>query len=128
MTHILIVESALFLGRVVGLTLLDAGFQVALVKEPEDVLERLQENPPQLIVFNTGLPAEAKSAFIRSWREQAPDVKVLEISENPLIIASPSSSLDVGRADRYLTTPFRWERLPDVVRECLGEPPDSASA
>ena len=119
MSQILVVEGELFLGRLVGLTLLEAGFEVALVKEPEDVHERLSSTAPDVIVFNTGLPAGRKSEFIRGWRATREEIKVVEISEYPLIAAADTTSVDVGKADVYLTPPIRWEALPDVVRQCL---------
>nr|ANA08033.1 hypothetical protein 5G4_004 [uncultured bacterium 5G4] len=82
--------------------------------------ERIASQDHNLIVFNTGMPAEQKSAFIRRWREERPGIKVLEISNLPYIW-HPIPIGEVGAADRYLPIPFDLEKLTTVVEECLNE-------
>jgi CheY-like chemotaxis protein len=81
--RILLVENLERMGHLIALCLIDCGYEVAKVGSPEEVSERLAEQDHDLVVFNTGLPAEQKSAFIRRWREEKPAVKVLEIPTSP---------------------------------------------
>ena len=123
MARILLIENHSSLGRLIGLYLLDAGYEVSKVETPEEAEGRLADpSHPDVIVFNTGLPPEQKSAFIYGWRQRAPGTKILEISEDPLIVAPGASTLErVGAADAYLTTPFDFARISEVITECLGQ-------
>jgi DNA-binding response OmpR family regulator len=108
------------MGHLIAVCLIDAGYEVARVNTPEEVSERIASQDHNLIVFNTGLPVEQKSSFIRGWREERPGIKVLEISNVPYIWR-PMPIGEVGAADRYLPIPFDLEKLGAVVEECLSE-------
>src|SRR6185295_4482891 len=117
--RILLVENLATMGHVIGAYLMDAGFEIARVTTPDEATERLDLAPPDLIIFNTGMPAEMKSSYINQWRARAPATKILEISEYPLIIAPTINPSDVGAADMYVPIPFDFDRLPEFVAECL---------
>src|SRR4051812_36813645 len=115
MAHVLLVESEATLGKVLGWYLLEDGFQVSRVANPEDVAAKLGAEPAaDLILFNTGLPTESKSVFIRSWRELAPEVRVLEVSEDGFFRASQAVDLSqIGFPDAFVNIPIDWSKLPD---------------
>ena len=118
--RILLVENLATMGHVIGAYLMDAGFEIARVTTPDEATERLELQQPDLIIFNTGLPAELKSSYINRWRAVAPATKILEISEYPLIVAGGSLlASEIGAADMYVQIPFDFDKLPDFVAECL---------
>jgi len=117
----LLVENQSSLGRFVGMALMEAGYAVSKVSTPEEVGPMLAPSPPDLIIFNTGLAVEDKSMFIYTWREQVPALKVLEISEEPLI-KTGASSIDLATLDApnaILSIPFTLEELPAKVEALL---------
>jgi DNA-binding NtrC family response regulator len=118
--RILLVENNSLLGRLLSMYLLDDGHEVSRVNGASETQERLLDSSLDLIIFNTGLPAEEKARFINSWREVAPTVSVLEISVSPLIIANAGTDFDaVGKPDAYLPIPLDFDALPDVIKDCL---------
>ena len=117
--RILLVENLATMGHVIGAYLMDAGFEIARVRTPDEATERLGLQQPDLIIFNTGMAAEMKSSFINQWRGIAPATKILEISEYPLIISPTVQPSEVGAADMYVGIPFDFDRLPEFVEESL---------
>jgi DNA-binding NtrC family response regulator len=120
MSRILLIENQTRLGVFMGMRLMDAGHDVGKVETPDLVAERLSSGPPDVIVFNTGLPAREKADFISSWREACPRVKILEVSENPLIIGRQTEDLErVGAPDAFLEIPFDFSDLIVAVDDLM---------
>ena len=118
--QILLIENVSGLGRVLGISLLEAGYAVSKVNQPEDVEARIVNSPVDVVVFNTGLAAQLKSDFIHGWRQVAPTIKILEISEEPLIKSAAGIDMEkVGAPDGYLAIPFLIEELPNAVESLL---------
>jgi hypothetical protein len=59
------------------MSLLDAGHEVAKVATADEVADRLLHEPPDIVLFNTGLPAALKSDFISSWRTLGAASKII---------------------------------------------------
>jgi DNA-binding response OmpR family regulator len=68
MARLLLIENQTRLGAFMGMSLMDDGHEVAKVQTPEEVAGRLSDSTPDLLIFNTGLPAREKSEFIAAWR------------------------------------------------------------
>jgi len=120
-SRILLIENLERMGRMLAMYLLSAGYELASVVSPDAVEERLLVNPPDLIIFNTGLDAAEKSLFINRWRQTAPTIKVLEISPNPLIVRPSIRPAEVGAPDLYLDIPFKLDELGQAIETCLGQ-------
>jgi DNA-binding response OmpR family regulator len=123
--RILLIEHLERLGRVIALYLLSAGYELATTSDPEAVEPRLVTDPPDLLIFNTGMAAEEKSFYISRWRGAVPNLKVLEISPNPYIWASHVQPKDVGAPDLFLDVPFDLDELGAAVEGCLNAPGDA---
>src|SRR5215207_674676 len=67
--RILLIENLERMGRMIALYLLSSGYELATTSDPEAIEPRLITDPPDLIIFNTGLEAAQKSAYINRWRE-----------------------------------------------------------
>ena len=120
MPRILLVENNTLLGRLLGVYLLEAGYEVARVSQPEETAGRLLDSRPDLIIFNTGLPPEEKSRYIHGWRELAPEARVLEISESPLITDTSDVDLErLGKPDACLPMPLDFDLLVETVADSL---------
>ena len=73
-----------------------------------------------VVVFNTGLSPQLKSDFIYGWREVVPTIKILEISEEPLIKSAAGIDMQkVGAPDAYLAIPFLIDELPAAIEALL---------
>ena len=129
MAQILVIENQTRLGAFLGMALMDAGHDVGMVATADLVTERLAASAPELIIFNTGLPAKEKSELIAAWRDANQAVKVLEISENPLIIATGAEDMSkVGAPEAYLGIPFDFAEFLRLVTEMVpGMPSDDAT-
>jgi DNA-binding response OmpR family regulator len=114
------------MGRMIALYLLSSGYELATTNDPDAVEPRLVTDPPDLIIFNTGMQAEIKSSYISRWREAMPNIRIMEISPNPYIWSSSVAPQDVGAPDRFLDIPFDLEGLGQAVKECLASPADES--
>ena len=118
--RILLVENLeRMMGRMIALYLLSSGYELTTTDEPESVEPRLITDPPDLIIFNTGLEADTKSSYISRWREAAETVKILEISPDPYIWSRNLAPEQIGAPDRYLEIPFSLEGLGAAIEQCM---------
>lgn len=120
MPRILVIENNTTLGAFISLDLIDGGYEVSKVGDPSLVAERLLENAPDLIIFNTGLPSREKAEFIGAWRQLSSTVKVLELSENPLIVGRDGEDPNlIAAPDGFLGIPFQFNELEEAVATTL---------
>jgi len=125
-SRILLVENLEGMGRMIAVYLLSSGYELATTNEPDSVEPRLVTDPPDLIIFNTGMEAETKSSYISHWREAVPQLKILEISPNPYILRGNVPVQEIGAPDRFLDIPFDLDGLSAAVEECLRAPSDDS--
>ncbi|HWO72382.1 MAG TPA: hypothetical protein VNN21_02385, partial [Dehalococcoidia bacterium] len=92
MARILVIENQSLLGKWIGLNLADAGHIVIQVRQPEDAHAQIQTSSPDLVIFNTGLPAAIKGAYVRRWRQLRPETRILDITDETEAGASAGSS------------------------------------
>lgn len=114
MASVLLIENDAPLVRLMAWFLLEAGFEVSKVPDPDRALEYVRATPPSVIVFNTGLADEAKASSIVLLRDAAPSSGVLDVSDH----AWPEKPGDTG-ADRYLQLPFHADAFIEAVNELI---------
>jgi DNA-binding response OmpR family regulator len=95
--------------------LLQDGFDVTVASGPHAVAGG-QAARPDVIVMNTGMPAESKRIWIAGLRYLVPDVKIVDLPSGP-----HDAEYDSG-ADAYLREPFRLDALHAIVETLLGRP------
>jgi len=115
--RILVIENQSLLGKWIGLNLADAGHVVIQVRRPEEAHVQIETSRPDLVIFNTGLPAEVKGLFIRHWRELQPKTRVLDITDDA--DGAEAGPGGWSEADSYVRVPFMMERLIEVVEGLL---------
>jgi CheY-like chemotaxis protein len=103
------------------------GFEIRRARNGKEALERLEPDPPQLILLDLMMPVMDGWEFAQRMRQKPP-----AISKIPLIVLSAdrnvgSKALDIG-AVGHLAKPFELNDLLDMVRRALKGPPPTAEA
>src|SRR6266568_1990978 len=115
MAMVLIIEFEPHELRLMGWTLLEAGFEVASASSIDGAVERTERLRPAVIVFNTSVPPEAKARCIQVLRAVNAASRVINVYE-PVTGQGP----DIP-ADAYLEKPFVAQELIATIRKLLGE-------
>ncbi|MDC0708483.1 response regulator [Stigmatella sp. ncwal1] len=102
------------------------GFEIRRARNGEEALDRLEPDPPQLILLDLMMPVMDGWEFAQRMRKRPP-----AISSIPLIVLSAdrnvgSKAVDIG-AVGHLAKPFELNDLLDMVRHAL-EPASKAIA
>ncbi len=125
--RILIVEDERVTRRTLELLLAGQGYQVVTAVDGSEALAEAQDNPPDLILLDLGLPSDPFGGGnfdgfgVMQWlSRRMPDKKI------PIIVltarqdaASRKTAYDLG-ADLYMTKPFEAEQLFKAIRIVLG--------
>jgi DNA-binding response OmpR family regulator len=106
-TKILIIERDDPRLRLLEWGLREEGLEVAHASDPATA-ERAGARP-DVIVFNTGMPAPSKRAWIDSLRYMVPGVRVVDLAAE-----GEQGTRDSG-ADAYLAAPFRIDELQSII-------------
>ena len=101
------------------------GFEIRRARNGKEALERLEPDPPRLILLDLMMPVMDGWEFAQRMRQKPP-----EISRIPVIVLSAdrnvgSKALDIG-AVGHLAKPFELNDLLEMVRRALkgsGSPP-----
>jgi CheY-like chemotaxis protein len=98
------------------------GFEIRRARNGKEALERLEPDPPQLILLDLMMPVMDGWEFAQRMRQ-----KPAAISSIPLIVLSAdrnvgSKALDIG-AVGHLAKPFELNDLLEMVRRALKEGP-----
>jgi len=115
MAMILIIEFEPHELRLMGWALLEAGFEVASESSIDGAIERTERLRPEVIVFNTSVPPEAKARRIQVVRAINAESRVINVYE-----PTPGRGPDIP-ADAYLEKPFGAQDLIGTIRKLLGE-------
>lgn len=117
---VLIVDDEPMARTLLRLMLVRSGYEVIEAEDGADALEKIQADPPDLVILDVMMPGMDGLKVCASIR------KDLQLSELPVIMLSAKSDiigihegLDVG-ANKYLTKPVSPEELSRHVREVLG--------
>ncbi|MDY7224827.1 response regulator [Hyalangium rubrum] len=105
------------------------GFEIRRARNGKEALDRLEPDPPQLILLDLMMPVMDGWEFAQRMRQRPP-----AISGIPLIVLSAdrnvgSKALDIG-AVGHLAKPFELNDLLEMVRRALkgGKPPETPRA
>lgn len=120
MSKVLLIEDSPPLSRIIDWILTEAGHDVRVVTTPEACDQEARLSPPDVVVFNTGMPFEDKLEHIGCIREAAPDARIVELhqsgSGSTAAGAPRTSGVQTGGVvDGYLSVPFHADDLLHVV-------------
>lgn len=96
------------------------GYSVATAEDGEAGLQAIQDNPPDLVLLDIGLPKMDGWELLRRLRDDGVDVK-----DTPVVVVTADTSTGGEvRADRFgcldfITKPVEPRRLLDRVQEAL---------
>ena len=117
MAAVLLIENDVPIVRLMAWYLIDAGFEVSKAATPAEASERLLRRAPSegaVIVFNTGIAAAERKAWIQNWHDQNPCFQVLDVTESEAARHLPN----VG-ADASIRLPFEAETFVTMVGELM---------
>jgi CheY-like chemotaxis protein len=116
----LVVEDEAALGAAVAEALADAGFAVQLARDGQEALERVREQPYDLIVCDLKMPRLDGPAFYRTLEEHhAPmDRRVIFVTGD--VAGTEAERFLEETGCRWLPKPFRLKDLLKVAGEMLG--------
>ncbi len=125
--RVLVVEDSQVIQRLIEVCLRPAGFEVETRDDGPSGLQAAQENPPDLLILDVGLPKmdgwEVLSRLRSDLRTRNLTVLVLTAHAQE----ETRERADRGGADAFLTKPFRPNDLRRVVTQ-LVRPDAGASA
>ncbi len=103
------------------------GFEIRRARNGKEALERLEPDPPQLILLDLMMPVMDGWEFAQRMKQ-----KPTAISSIPLIVLSADRNVgnkatDIG-AVGYLAKPFELNDLLEMVRRALKEGPRTPPA
>lgn len=103
------------------------GFEIRRARNGKEALEKLEPDPPQLILLDLMMPVMDGWEFAQHMRHKPP-----AISSIPLIVLSAdrnvgSKAMDIG-AVGHLAKPFELNDLLEMVRRALKGSPPTAQA
>lgn len=103
------------------------GFEIRRARNGKEALERLEPDPPQLILLDLMMPVMDGWEFAQRMRQKPP-----EVSSIPLIVLSADRNVgpkaqDIG-AVGHLAKPFELNDLLEMVRRALKEGPSHPPA
>ncbi len=114
-TKVLVVEDDDDLRHLFRVTLALAGFDVAEARTGLEALERIDHNPPDLVVLDLGLP-EISGAVVREQiaaHAHTRDVPVV-------VVTGSDANLDALDVNCVLRKPVSPAQLVSTVQSCLG--------
>lgn len=113
---VLVVDDEPPIRRFLRTSLFAQGFRILEVETGAEALERLQGNPPDVVLLDLGLPDADGLDIIRSVRSHS-TVPIIVLSSRSNEQAKVSA-LNLG-ADDYVTKPFGMEELIARIRTAL---------
>lgn len=117
--RILLVEDDDSFRRALAEVLAARGFDVTPCSDAAAALERLQEDPVDLVVTDVVMPGMRGDALIRDIRKTFPHVPTIAITA----FGSIENAVETTRAGaaEYLTKPFRTQALLEAMERALDE-------
>ncbi len=109
MADVLLIETDIQLARLMEWIIEEAGHRVRTVLRPADAKAELVAAAPDVVVFDSGASVDEKRLLIRSFRDVAPGVLVIDMHEN-----ASHPTHDTG-ADDYIDKPFHADDLTAAI-------------
>jgi DNA-binding response OmpR family regulator len=109
--RILIAEDNAHLRNLFGKVLRNAGFEVILASDGSQVLEHIQDDLPEAIILDLGMPGASGQQIIHMLRQQQgiKNVRIVVVTGNHLAVDSAEADM----ADLFLVKPISTH---DLVR------------
>jgi DNA-binding response OmpR family regulator len=125
--RILVVEDEPKVANAISQGLTDAGYDASVVASGEDALDRLQEEPCDLLLLDLSLPGASGLDVLAALRQRGADSRVLILTARDTL-EDRIVGLESG-ADDYLVKPFAFAELLARIRALLrrGRPTDVRS-
>lgn len=121
MTTVLVIEDEPALSRLISWSLLDAGFEVAIVPDGDRAIDKVRTYRPDVIIFNTVIDPPKKNAVMQALRDLTPRSRILDVSEEKNLRArgmiQPSEGDTI--ADAALDIPLPADRLIAAINDLL---------
>ena len=124
--RILVVDDENDIRRFLCMALEDAGFQVESAADGHEALEKVKQNPPDLISLDLVMPKKSGARFYQDIQRNK------EWSKIPVIIVTGHAHDDLGKTDFeeltmsgpgiYLEKPVKPDNYVAAVRKMLGMP------
>lgn len=113
MAQVLVVDDDPIVRRLVGLTLTDEGYDVAVAEDGEEALRLAAETPPDVIVLDLEMPLLDGRAAFRELRQRGVRAPILVLSANGAHAAKQELSADAAMDKPFdpLELVRRLERL-----------------
>jgi len=123
MASVLVIEDEQPLTRIITWALIEAGYEVAAVAETGSAIAKVGAWQPDVIVFNTVIEDDVKSRALDEMRQLAPNVLVVDVSEEKNIRARGliTRSMDGAKADAKLSMPVPTDALVAAVHDVLAK-------
>jgi CheY-like chemotaxis protein len=117
---LLLADGSLTIRRVIELTFADAGIRVVTVADGREAIERIQREPPDVILADVGMP-ERDGYEVATFVKQTPALAHIPV----LLLAGALEPVDDEKArqsgaDGVLVKPFEPQVAVSRVRELLG--------
>jgi DNA-binding NtrC family response regulator len=115
MASVVLIENDAPIVRLLGWFLVDAGHAVVAIDNVMAATEHVRTELPDVVVFNSSLPASAKLPFVSEWRQIHPRLGVVDVSRRSATLErAPYTG-----ADAYLQMPFDADHLLSAISDVL---------
>ena len=118
---ILLADDSLTIQKVVELTFADTQYHVVAVSSGDELLEKLPEVQPEVVICDIIMPEKDGIETIMDMKREQHDLKVLAISGGGR--AEPDNYLESARllgADATMKKPFTHQEMLETIDELLG--------
>lgn len=123
MARIFIVDDEKIIRMLLKEMLLKAGFQVEAFSNPLEVLARIEQEPPDLLITDIFMPEKSGLEMILELRQTHTDLKIIAISgDSPGSEGAYKESLEVAEAlgsARIIEKPFTAVQVVQAVKNAL---------
>lgn len=116
MSRILAVEDSLTIRLLLARRLTDAGHRVVLASSVTEAIRQLEDDPPDLILLDLGLPGSGSTEAPGRVRQAAPGVPIVLLSARPDLHRIELPKDVAGRVAK----PIDFDHLLTLIEELAG--------
>ena len=118
--QVLVIDDEAALAEVVAAALTDAGFRVDRASNGEEALERVSQQPYDLIICDLKMPRVDGPTFYRKVTETTPSLSTRFVFVTGDVAGTDAEPFLAETGCRWLAKPFRLMDLLRLVREVVG--------